>query len=61
MKKHWATTKVKLKRKNLKDESKRLKMEFTQVLNESAEILGELAWKNPVVRACNKIASLSKS
>jgi hypothetical protein len=36
-------------------------MEFTQVSNESTEILGELAWKNAVARACNEIASLSKS
>jgi hypothetical protein len=52
---------LKLKRQNLEDESKSLELEFTQVLNKSAEILGELAWKNAVVRACNEIASLSKS
>jgi hypothetical protein len=52
---------LKVKRQNLDDESKRLEVEFNQVLNDSAEILGELAWKNAVVRACNDIASLSKS
>jgi hypothetical protein len=52
---------LKLKRQNLEGESKSLDLEFTQVLNKSAEILGELAWKNAVVRACNEIASLSKS
>jgi hypothetical protein len=51
---------LKLKRQNLDDESKALELEFNQVLNDSAETLGELAWKNKVVRACNEIASLSK-
>jgi hypothetical protein len=52
---------LKLKKQNLVEESDRIEQAFNQVLDDSAAILAELAWKNAIVKSCNDIASLSKS
>ncbi|EAY13987.1 hypothetical protein TVAG_491260 [Trichomonas vaginalis G3] len=52
---------LKLKMENLTAEGKKLVSEFETKLNHYAKILGELKWKNEVVKECNMIAKLPKS
>ena len=51
---------LKLKMEALTEESKKLVTEFEEQLNKYAQILGEMMWKNEVVKASNEIAKLPK-
>lgn len=51
---------LKLKKQALQEESQKLAAEFKKLLDESSEVLGEMAWKNAMVTACNDISQLSK-
>lgn len=51
---------LKLKMESLTAEGKKLVSEFETKLNQYAKILGELKWKNEVVKECNAIAKLPK-
>ena len=52
---------LKLKEKSLTEEAVNLEKNFHSILNDIAKTLGELAWKNAMVEACNEIAFLPKS
>ena len=51
---------LKLKMEALTAEGKTLVADFEEQLNKYAQILGEMMWKNEVVKACNEIAKLPK-
>ena len=51
---------LKLKMEALTAEGKTLVNDFEEQLNHYAQILGEMMWKNEVVKACNSIAKLPK-
>ena len=51
---------LKLKMEALTAEGKTLVADFEEQLNKYAQILGEMMWKNEVVKACNSIAKLPK-
>jgi vacuolar-type H+-ATPase subunit D/Vma8 len=51
---------MKLKKQALQDESQRLEDEFNRQLDEAAAELGELAWKNAVLKSCTDIACMGK-
>jgi hypothetical protein len=51
---------MKLKKQSLQEESQRLEEEFNRYLDEAAGALGELAWKNAVLKSCTDIACMSK-
>ncbi|KAK8888851.1 hypothetical protein M9Y10_033591 [Tritrichomonas musculus] len=52
---------LKLKEKTLSEEAVSLEKNFHSILDEIAKTLGELAWKNAMVQACNDIAFLPKT
>lgn len=52
---------LKLKMQSLTEEGKTLVVTFEEQLQKYAQILGEIMWKNEVVKACNAIAKLPKS
>ena len=52
---------LKLKKQNLQEEAERLADEFDKLLEEASERLGEVVWRNAMVRACNDISCMSKS
>ena len=52
---------LKLKEKALSEEATSLENSFRSSLDEIAQTLGELAWKNAMVQACNDIAFLPKT
>jgi len=51
---------LKQKSQNLMDEGKKLEREFQEQLVSYAQIIGEMMWKNEVVKASNEIARLPK-
>jgi hypothetical protein len=52
---------MKVKKQGLQEESEKLADEFKDSLDETARTLGELLWKNAMVRACNEITKMSRN
>lgn len=52
---------LKLKMESLTEEGKQLERTFEEKLQQYAQILGEMMWKNEIVSSCNNIAKLPKN